>query len=392
MPNCQIIGYFLLTVSIMVILNQFPYNGRTLRTYFCDGVTVALPTRWLRFIACEPRYAKSTVEQYAYCLKDLLVWIDEKKLHTNISIDDILTICSRYELQEWILQRKEEGLSPNTIHSREAAIKEFFDWLTSEAGMRVRLSRDYPYKTGKLISSKPLGKRAKYITKEEIGILLNGFLNESERCLIHFLYDTGLRISEAVNLRKGDLPNETLFPDGMKYYPVYINGVKGRGGNYKERIVILSSPVLARIRRYHNSMEYKFSDSFMLDNDEKPVFLSVRGKMICNRNINEQLKKAADRVGLDRTKYSAHKFRHSAAYSILTSELGNDYFDKLLLTQQVLGHSQISTTEIYASIPPAVLARITKNKIVSDKYLEAKEILDITYLSPLRHQEKRGHH
>jgi integrase/recombinase XerC len=109
------------------------------------------------------------------------------------------------------------------------------------------------------------------------------------------------------------------------------------------------------------------------------------------RNFNKQIKTAAQRAELNPNDFSTHRFRHGAAYSILRSELGNSYVDKLVLVQQTFGHRQIKTTEIYASIPPAVLEQLSSGKTIVSKYEEAKRIFDATYLSPRNHVERRGH-
>jgi integrase/recombinase XerD len=177
----------------------------------------------------------------------------------------------------------------------------------------------------------------------------------------------------------------------VKYFPLYVRGSKGRGGQVKERIALISAPVLARISRYHNHPEYRFCPFWQGGDPKKPVFLSANGKSISSRNIRAQMSLACGRAGLDHECISPHALRHGAAFSILRSELGKDYFDKLFLVQQLFGHRSITTTEIYTVIPPGVLAKLNANQVITEKYEEAKRILDSTYLSPGKHSEHRGH-
>jgi integrase len=100
---------------------------------------------------------------------------------------------------------------------------------------------------------------------------------------------------------------------------------------------------------------------------------------------------AAVRMNLQPSLFSPHTLRHGAAFAILTSELGKDYFDKLFLVQQLFGHKSITTTEIYTVVPPAVLAKLSSDRVVTEKYDEAKRIFDATYLAPAKHREVRGH-
>jgi site-specific recombinase XerD len=318
-------------------------------------------------------------------------WLLEGEYFPKHSLDIVLKITTRRDLELWIKERRAQGIEASTLRNREVAVKTFFDWLTTEEGGRVRTLENTPYKTGKLISPPPEGRRPRFLTPEDVIRLLNGFHNESERCLAHTLYDTGMRISEAKRLLKCDLPDTRSFPDGLKYYPLYVRGSKGRGGQTKERIAIISAPVLARIKRYHNSPGYRFSPYVSNATHEKPAFLSVNGYELSRRNVGKQIDYAAARAGLDPTFYSPHIFRHGAAFSILISELGKDYFDRLFLVQQVFGHKQITTTEIYTVIPPAILAKLNRDNVIKDKYQEAKRIMGATYLSPERHIERRGH-
>jgi len=377
-------------IQPIVVHTQFIEN-RQIYTFFASGQIIELPTRWLRFLSREPRYSLQTVRQYATNIKNLLTWFGWTEDYKNVPLDTVLTVCTRRDLQQWVLWQREANKAASTIHSREATVKEFFNWLTSEDAEQVRTAENAIYKTGKLISPAATKKRPRYLSPEAMILLLNGFHNESERCLAHTMFDVGLRISEALRLQRGDLPNEREYAQGAKYFPLKVPGSKGRGGNTKERISIVSNPVLARIRRYHNSPEYRFSQHFNPNDLIKPIFLSANNSLLSARNFNHQIKDAAERAGLNSAEFSAHKFRHGAAYSILKSELGNDYFDKMVLVQQLFGHQQIKTTEIYASIPPAVLEQLNNNKAVVSKYEEAKEIYEATYLPPARHSERRGH-
>lgn len=367
------------------------HRGRQIYTFFRNGRVIELPTRWLRFLTFEPRNSPQTIYQYAANLKNLLVYFSLIEEYKHLSFDLVLQICSRHDLQNWIHYQNINSKLASTIHSREASIKEFFDWLGSEDGRYVRKPEKAIYKTGRLISPAPGKKAPRYLPAEGLILLLNNFHNEAERCMVHAMFDVGMRISEAIRLRRSDLPDQRHYPEGAKYYPLKIDGAKGRGGRTKERISIISSPVLARILRYHNSFGYHFSALFDSNDADKPLFLSANNLPLSARNFNKQIKEAAKRAGLKPADFSAHKFRHGAAYSILKSELGKDYLDKMVLVQQLFGHSQIKTTEIYASIPPALLQQLNNSEAVVSKYEEAKRIYEATYLPAAKHVEKRGH-
>ena len=390
MPR-RVIGAINLAQSSSRSDSQSHNNARTLYTFFRNGSIVELPTRWIRAISFEPRYSPQTVRQYSHNVKDLLVWLCESERYRGLSLDNVLVAINRRDLQEWILDRKAIHLKSSTLRNREIAVKLFLEWLTTLEAGRVRALENTPYKTGKLISPAPHRRKPQYISEEMMIRLLTGYHNESERCLAHTLFDTGLRISELQRLCKRDLPDPTLFPNGLKYYPLCIQGSKGRGGQIKERPALISSPVLARISRYHNTGEYRFSPFWQHGDPNRPVFLSVNGRSICPRNVRSQMDLAAVRTDLQARLFSPHRLRHGTAFSILRSELGRDYFDKLFLVQQLFGHKSITTSEIYTVVPPAVLAKLNSDRVVREKYDEAKRIFDATYLAPARHSEVRGH-
>src|SRR5882762_8876348 len=239
--------------SHQVESNSSKGSARRIHTFFHDGFIVELPTRWIRSISFEPSYSPLTINQYAHNAKDLLLWLRESDRYQGLSLDEVLAVISRRDLQERILDRKAIHLKSSTLRNREIAVKLFLEWLTTQEGGQVRTLENTPYKTGKLISPAPHRRKPQYISEEMMIRLLSGYHNESERCLAHTLFDTGLRISELQRLCKRDLPDPTLYPKGLKYYPVSVQGSKGPGGQTKERDSLISSPVLARISRYHNT-------------------------------------------------------------------------------------------------------------------------------------------
>lgn len=387
----RLVGSIDLAASKVNSSSSSRVKERDLYTFFRNGFIVELPTRWVRSIAFEPRYSRLTVNQYAHNLKDFLLWLCDTERYRGLPPDVALISVNRRDLQEWILDRRAIHLKSSTLRNREIVVKLFLEWLTTLDAGRVRTLESTPYKTGKLISPTPHRRKPQYVSEEMMIRLLTGYHNESERCFAHTLFDTGFRISEAQRLCKKDLPDPTLYPKGLKYYPVSIQGSKGPGGETKERDGLISSPVLARISRYHNTAEYRFSPFWQHGDPNKPVFLSVNGRSLCPRNVRSQMDLAAARTDLQARLFSPHRLRHGAAFSILRSELGRDYLDKLFLVQQLFGHKSITTSEIYTVVPPAILAKLNSDRVVTEKYDEAKRIFDATYLAPARHSEVRGH-
>lgn len=376
---------------------SLPRHDKPIYTLFHDGRLVRHATRWLRTLANDPRTSPETVYQYARALKALFEYMEAQTQFGGLAMDNIIQCMRRKDLQDWVMNMKAH-LAPTTVRNREAIAKSFIDWLCTDEGGNVRTMKDTPYPVthahpdGRLISPAPARSKHRPIPINEVLIpILKGFHNESERCAGQFIYDTGARISELRRARKGDLPDESRFPPGLKYYPMLLRGAKGAGGQEKHRFVMLSAPVLARIRRYHKSAEYRFSPYFDDRDPNKPLFLGVNGQPISQRNFLKQLKSAIARSGQDPKDFWTHLLRHGNAFSILMSDMGKDYFDNLFLAMMNLGHERIETTQVYTRIPPAFLQALSGQRKAIDRREEAKTILDATFLAPGQHKEHRGH-
>jgi site-specific recombinase XerD len=269
---------------------------------------------------------------------------------------------------------------PSTLKNMDASISAFYKWFCDE-------NRDFinPYAMGAIIRKRIHSSISKFLVPDEIILLLNGFKNESEKCLVHFMCDTGLRISEVSRLKLKDVPLD--LSEGSKYIRLTVPGSKGHGGNTKERQTFISRPVLSRLKRYHNSYEYRFANREWSSNDpEKPMFLSCNGRPVYRELLSTQIERAVQRSGLNK-KVSPHWFRHSAAVSFLRSEFGDSFMDRMLLTMSCLGHESAKTTSEYTRIPFAMLTKL--EEALSSKYDEARYIYEKTMLLPSG--ENRGH-
>jgi integrase/recombinase XerD len=149
--------------------------------------------------------------------------------------------------------------------------------------------------------------------------------------------------------------------------------------------------VLERIRRYHSTSDYKAAPGWKINDPEKPVFLSVHGTALSVGSVYKSIKSAWKRINGVQGKVSPHSLRHTTAYSMLQSEMGEDLHDKLLIIKGMFGHNSIRTTEIYCSIPLAVMESINSRREVRVRYQEAEQIYQFTYLPMSKNTERRGH-
>ncbi|WP_321943295.1 tyrosine-type recombinase/integrase [Paraburkholderia tropica] len=361
-----------------------------------QGAVVESMHLWLRSLRAQIGLTVSgrTVELYGRILSYLCRWIEHAQLYPNLSIDEQLKILSRWDITAWLDYMKVHGASSHsTLHTREACLKTFLEWLTTEEAGRLRDAENSPYgRNGSLgyIIATPNARSPKFVSPEIVVELLNRMHNECERCMFHAQYDMGFRISEVIKLTVDDIPDDNSYNPALEFIPLCAKRAKGRGGQSPEKITLVSRAVLKRIKRYHSTLEYKLAADWDIHDPKKPAFLTANQKVWTERNASKQFHSAVRRSTL--SKISTHWMRHGTAYSVLRSDMGKDYQDRMLIVQQMLGHRDLTTTEIYTQIPPSLLQALTKKGSAINRLGEAESIREKTFLGPLQHREMRGHH
>lgn len=264
--------------------------------------------------------------------------------------------------------REEEELSTKTVRNRDSSLMAFFNKYLCRGIDDAPAPRQAsnPYATG-LLSRSPNRALVQSCTLADLKQLLLATESERERCVLQFIYDTGVRRSE--------LPRVTLaaIEDAMKfqstlfisagveattnadYCPLYIEGSKGLADQIKPRMTLVSRATLLRVRKYHASPLYRMHKSQFGKAEETPAFLNTEGTPYTPNSVTKLLdrvsKRALAKMRIAK-KISPHKLRHGNAYSLLRSpDIGKDHLDRLVAVQKTLGHSKLSTSEIYTQIP-----------------------------------------
>ncbi|MDD4035993.1 MAG: site-specific tyrosine recombinase XerD [Bacilli bacterium] len=272
---------------------------------------------FINYIVIEKKLCLNTKNAYQSDLEKYSSYLDKNKKITNskdINKNDIISYI------EYLSKRK---LSPKSIARNITSIKNFHQYLLKE-----KITKNNP---SEHIESPKIGKSLpKSLTIEEIDLLLNfkpkNAFQFRNKAMLELLYATGMRVSELVNL---------------KIYDVNLNMgiVKCMGKGSKERIIPLGDFAIESILIYCN--EYR---PLLLK--KKPtdyLFLNNHGTQITRQGFFIMLKKLAREQGIKR-EFSPHTLRHSFATHLV--EYGAD----LRSVQELLGHSDISTTEIYTHI------------------------------------------
>ena len=166
------------------------------------------------------------------------------------------------------------------------------------------------------------------LTKEEIRKLLGVIGNPKHRLLVEFLYSSGLRVSECVNLRTDDLDLSEKM------------GKIRHGKGNKERYIILSDNLILHLNEYLKSKK-----------DSTSYIFSVKNHPITARQAQKVVKEAAKKAGIKKRVF-CHALRSSFATHLL--EAGTD----IRVIQELLGHSNLSTTQIYTKVSTQQLKKV----------------------------------
>lgn len=277
----------------------------------------------------------NTIREYYYDLRFAFRYLKQDKLKldtknlddvniTDIDIEFIKQI-KLADLHKYLRFLSEEfSDKPATRARKVASLKSFFNYLSLKEKI-LDINPTVELETPKL------GKRIpKYLTLDESISLLHSVKFNEQRfgqrdlCILTLFLNCGLRLSELVNINFKNIKDEKLT-------------IIGKGD--KERVIHLNTACLSSIDKY---VAVRQKDNIK---DREALFISDRGTRIGKRMVELIVKKYIELSGLDSTKFSPHKLRHTAA--TLMHKHGNVDIRAL---QQVLGHETIATTQIYTHI------------------------------------------
>lgn len=267
--------------------------------------------KFIRYLEIEKNYSGHTILNYKLDLNDFARFIGQ----TEIEKIDYLS------LRKYLAALKQRNLCPRSIGRRISALRSFFKFLTREGYLKSN-----PILA---VSSPKLDKHLpSFMTEEEVVKLIeSAFAKEGkderglrDRAILETFYSTGMRISELVSLNAQDFD--------------FIGGiVKVMGKGKKERIVPIGEVAITFLRNY---LKVRKKES-------EAVFLNKNGKRITTRGVRGIVDKYINRAGI-KPGVSPHTLRHSFATHLLNR--GAD----LRTVQELLGHANLSTTQIYTHL------------------------------------------
>ena len=232
------------------------------------------------------------------------------------------------------IQQKTAGLSLASINRSTSALKTFYKYLAREYSISDP--------TTGIATNKLPRKLPKALTVAEITSLIESCDRGSnvmairDRAILEILYGTGARVSEIVGINTGDFAKTTL--EGSE-----IMTLKLRGKGSKERIVPLGSFAKVAVDNYLVRLRPQLAEKSKTSRSESALFLNSRGTRLSRQSAWQIVIAAADACDLS-GKVSPHVFRHSYATHLLDG--GAD----IRVVQELLGHSSVTTTQIYTLI------------------------------------------
>ena len=275
---------------------------------------------YLVFVSQVKNLSENTTKSYQRDLKKLGLFLESLKIkdYTDVSMD----ICSA-----WIGDLFSQNNNPRSIQRHLSSAKGFFRFLKKN-----NLIATSPFEL--VTAPKSASNLPEVLTPEDVEQLLNfkpsSLIEIRDLAIVEMMYSSGLRVSETVNINVSD------FEEGMSFLRVL-----GKGS--KTRLVPIGRFAISAINNW-------LSERDKIVSNTDALFLNSKGTRLTVRSVQLRLKKMALKQGLP--PIHPHMLRHSFATHMLESS------GDLRTIQELLGHSSLSTTQIYTKLDYQHLAKI----------------------------------
>ena len=304
--------------------------------------TSELIERYLSYKLVVQERSQKTVDEYRLDLRQFFRFLIAKRdgiptdgeEYENLSIEEVdgefvKRITSRDVLEFLAFERNERDNQPSARARKLSAIKSFFKYLTVHEHITEKnVAADV--ESPKLKKALP-----KYLTEEESVELLRAVADDKssrsrprDYCMITLFLNCGMRLSELVGINFSDIARD-------------LSSLRVVGKGNKERMIYLNDACKAAITDY---LTVRGSDKTTVK-DKNALFISNRGTRISNQMVQKTVEKYLSLAGLGNRNLSTHKLRHTAA-TLLYQQGGVS----VLTLKEILGHEQLSTTQIYTHV------------------------------------------
>lgn len=284
---------------------------------------------WLDWLTHEKRVSLHTVDGYQ---RDLASFLKFLATHFGFKpgIQDLNTIETR-EFRGFLSKRKSDGLKLRSLARNVSSVRSFFSFLEKnkyiENNAAAMLKRP---RTNKSLPKALNIKDALEAVKAPEALAREPWVGKRDKALFMLLYGCGLRVSEALAITKGQLE--------VKQSMI----INGKGG--KQRLVPILPAVQKAIEKYVSACPHNLTDKCLL-------FVGQRGRPLNPGVVQRRMREIRALMGLPNSA-TPHAFRHSFATHLLSG--GGD----LRTIQELLGHSSLSTTQLYTEVDTAQLSSV----------------------------------
>mgnify|MGYP000894721428 CR=1 FL=1 len=286
----------------------------------------ALVQNFVNFLERDKRLSLNTLQSYRRDIEQYFTYLKEINLQ-NISNTNKTTIIA------YLLYLQKKGRATSTISRNLASIRSFYQYIS-----KIKMIDQDP--TAELESPKVEKKLPQILSTEEVELLLEqprcvDLKGYRDKAMLELLYATGIRVSELIQLDTQELNIEMA----------YIRCCKG----VRERVIPIGSIAIAALKEYLS----KSRPLLIQNNDEKALFVNVNGGRLTRQGFWKIIKQYKNQAQINKD-ITPHTLRHSFAAHLL--ENGAD----LRSIQEMLGHSDISSTQIYSQIAKNKLREVYK--------------------------------
>ena len=303
---------------------------------FADETIALQTTRWLAQLRAERRLSPKTLEAYARDLRQCLVFLAEH-WGTQVTLSRFAALEAT-DVRAFMAMRRASDICGRSLMRALAGLRSFGRFLEREGIGKVgALSAIRAPKVGKSLPKPvPVAAAKRFADADErAGETRDPWIWARDAAVMALLYGSGLRISEALGLKRRDVP----LPGAGD-----VLVVTGKGN--KTRMVPVLQNVLALIQDYTAICPYALKP-------EGPIFVGARGGPLSPRIIQLTMERLRGALGLPDSA-TPHALRHSFATHLLSR--GGD----LRAIQELLGHASLSTTQIYTGIDSERLLEVYK--------------------------------
>lgn len=268
------------------------------------------------------RYQTYLLVEKGLSIATVKAYLDDIRLFNQLFPHDDTNDYRELELSDFVAIQAQDGRSGSTIARRISAVYNYLLFLKEENECKCDV---------KVVAKPKMGKRLpSVLTLDEVEALLDAPDTTKgegirDKAMLEVMYASGLRVSELLNLTRDQINHNR-------------NTIKVLGKGSKERVVPISDFALEYLNKYYEEVRYK-----NIGAKTKIVFLNRQGKSITRQYFHRKIKQYGEKAGVTKD-LSPHTLRHSFATHLV------EYGCELRAVQEMLGHANIATTQIYLHV------------------------------------------